>query len=78
MLRRYISIPIHIVSIETIDIQPDLTYEEEPVRVLDREIKELRNKKIPLVKVLWRNHNVEEDTWESEEVMSQQYPQLLE
>ncbi|KAL5786007.1 hypothetical protein ACOSQ2_008399 [Xanthoceras sorbifolium] len=78
MLRRYRSDPSHKVQTEAIEIQPDLTYEEEPVEILDREIKELRNKKIPLVKILWRNHNVEEATWESEEVMRQQYRQLFE
>ena len=56
MLRRYRSDPSHVISSETIDIQPDLTYEEEPVKIIAREIKELRNKQIPLVKVLWRNH----------------------
>ena len=40
-------------------------------------MKELQNKQIPLVKVLWRNHKTEEATWESEEVMRQQYPQLF-
>ena len=77
MLRRYRSDPSHIVSHEAIEIQPDMTYEEEPVKILDREIKELRNKKIPLVKVLWRNHKVEEATWESEEIMQKQYPHLF-
>ncbi|KAL5860069.1 hypothetical protein ACOSQ4_001365 [Xanthoceras sorbifolium] len=76
MLRRYRSDPSHRVQAESIEIQPDLTYEEEPVQILDREIKELRNKRVPLVKVLWRNHKVEEATWESEETMRQQYPQL--
>ncbi|XP_021649178.2 uncharacterized protein LOC110641667 [Hevea brasiliensis] len=69
MLRRYRSNLSHILSIEIIDVQPDLTYEEEPVKILAREIKELRNKRIPLVKVLWRNHKVEQVTWESEEIM---------
>ena len=77
MLRRYHSDPTHIVSSETIELRPDLTYEEEPVEILAHEVKELRNKKIPLVKVLWRNHKTEEDTWESEETMRQQYPQLF-
>ena len=54
-----------------------MTYEEEPVEILACEMKELRNKKIPLVKVLWRNHMNEEDMWESEEVMRHQYPQLF-
>ena len=77
MLRRYRSNPPHVVSSETIELRPDLTYEEEPVEILAREVKELRNKKIPLVKVLWRNHKTEEATWESEETMRQQYPQLF-
>ncbi|XP_043808346.1 uncharacterized protein LOC110607332 [Manihot esculenta] len=54
--------PSHVIPAETIDAQSDLTYEEEPVKILAREMKELRNKKIPLVKVLWRNHKVEEAT----------------
>ena len=49
MLRRYRSDPSHKVSSETIELRPDLTYEEEPVEILAREVKELRNKKIPLV-----------------------------
>ena len=56
MLRRYRSDPSHVVSSETIELRPDLTYEEEPVEILAWEVKELGNKKIPLVKVLWRNH----------------------
>ncbi len=52
MLRRYRSDSSHVLSAETIDIQPDLTYEEESVKILAEEIKELRNKRISLVKVL--------------------------
>ena len=57
MLRRYRSDPSHVVSSETIELRLDLTYEEEPVEILAREVKELRNKKIPLV--LWRDHKTE-------------------
>ena len=77
MLRRYRLDPSHVVSLETIELRLDLTYEEEPVEILAREVKELRNKWIPLVKVLWRNHKTKEATWESEEAMRQQYPQLF-
>ena len=77
VLWRYLSDPSHVVSSETIELRPDLTYEEEPVEVLTHEVKKLQNKKIPLVKVLWRNHKTEEATWESEETMWQQYPQLF-
>ena len=77
MLRRYNSDPSHVVSLETIELRPDLTYEEESVEILAREVKELQNKRILLVKVLWRNHKTEEATWESEETMRQPYPQLF-
>ena len=60
MLRRYRSDPSHVVLSETIELRPDLTYEEEPVEILAREVKELRNKKIPLFKVLWRNQKTKE------------------
>ncbi|KAK5773466.1 hypothetical protein PVK06_049772 [Gossypium arboreum] len=77
MLRRYRSDPSHVITIENVEIRPDLSYEEEPVEILAREVKELRNKRIPLVKVLWRSHSVEEATWEPEETMRSQYPHLF-
>ena len=44
MVRRYRSDPSHVVSSETIELRPNLIYEEEPVEILAREVKELRNK----------------------------------
>ncbi|KAK5793924.1 hypothetical protein PVK06_035102 [Gossypium arboreum] len=77
MLRRYRSDPAHVVPVAEIEVQTDLTFEEEPVQILARDVKVLRRKSVPLVKVLWRNHGREEATWESEETMRQQYPQLV-
>ncbi|KAL5573266.1 hypothetical protein UlMin_022863 [Ulmus minor] len=53
MLRKYISDPSHILEHEPIKVHEDLSYEEQPVQILDRKDKTLRNKVIPLVKVLW-------------------------
>ena len=47
------------------------------MRILDRRIKELRNKQIPLIKVLWMNHDIEEATWEVEEEFRKKYPELF-
>ena len=60
MLCKYISDPSHVLETLEIELRDDLSYEEQPVQILDREEKELRNKTISLVKVLWRNHLVEE------------------
>ena len=54
-----------------------MSYEEEPVRILAREVKELRNRKISLVKVLWHKHGVEEATWELEDSVKERYPNLF-
>ncbi|XP_027155357.1 uncharacterized protein LOC113755587 [Coffea eugenioides] len=62
MLKKYHPDPTHVLNPEEIDIDESLTYEERPVQILDRKVKELRTKQIPLVKVLWRNHEVEEAT----------------
>ncbi|XP_040930110.1 uncharacterized protein [Gossypium hirsutum] len=55
------------VFLKEIEVRPDLTIEEEPVQILERDVKVLRKKSVPLVKVLWRNHGIEEDTREPEE-----------
>ncbi|CAN6700753.1 unnamed protein product [Malus baccata var. baccata] len=62
MLRHYVSDPSHVIPPQPLEINPDLTYDEEPVTLLDWKDNELRNKAIRLVKVLWRNHSVEEAT----------------
>ncbi|XP_017634216.1 uncharacterized protein LOC108476508 [Gossypium arboreum] len=77
MLRRYHSDPTHIVPVEEIEVRPGLTFEEEPTQILDRGVKVLRKKSIPLVKVLWWNQSIEEATWEPENSMHQQYPHLF-
>ncbi|KAL5556113.1 hypothetical protein UlMin_038349 [Ulmus minor] len=77
MLKKYVSDPSHVLEHEPIQVNEDLTYEEKPVQILDRKDKTLRNKVIPLVKVLWRNHKIEEATWEREDDMRISYPELF-
>ena len=54
-----------------------MSYDEEPKAILDREVKQLWNKQIPLVKVLWQHHGREKATWEPEVTMRAQYPQVF-
>ena len=77
MLKKYVPDTSHFLSQEQVKIQTDLTSEEKFVRILDREEKVLRYKTIPLVKVLWRNHAVQEATWELEEEMRKSYLDLF-
>ncbi|KAB2631036.1 S ribonuclease [Pyrus ussuriensis x Pyrus communis] len=77
MLRHYVADPSHVIPPQPLEINPDLTYDEEPVTILDWKEKVLRNKTVNLVKVLWRNHSVEEATWETEDRMRDLYPRLF-
>ncbi|XP_068331403.1 uncharacterized protein [Pyrus communis] len=77
MLRHYVADPSHVKPPQPLEINPDLTYDEEPVTILDWKEKVLRNKTVNLVKVLWRNHSVEEATWETEDRMRDLYPHLF-
>ena len=52
MLRRYRSDGSHILPIQVVQVQADFSYEEEPKAILAREVKQLQNKQVPLVKVL--------------------------
>ncbi|KAL0537615.1 hypothetical protein IC582_026598 [Cucumis melo] len=78
MLRKYVPDPSHVVDYEPLEVDENLSYTEQPVEVLAREVKTLRNKEIPLVKVLWQNHRVEEATWKREDDMRSRYPELFE
>ncbi|KAA3484278.1 DNA/RNA polymerases superfamily protein [Gossypium australe] len=60
MLRRYRSDPSNVIPPSEIEIRLDMIYEEEPIKILAWEVKQLRNKSIALVKVLWKKHSVEE------------------
>ena len=55
-----------------------MSYDEKPKAILAQEVKQLRNKQVPLVKVLWQHHGKEEATWEPEVIMRAQYLQLFE
>ena len=77
MLRKYIPDPSHVLKDQPVELKDNLTYKEQPMQIVDRREQILRNKVIPLVKVLWGNHEREAATWEPEAQMHRQYPQLF-
>ena len=76
-LRKYLADPSHVLWTSELEIQENLCYEELPVKIVDRKEQVLRSKTIPWVKVIWKNHNIEEATWEGEEDMCARHPHLL-
>ncbi|KAF3640037.1 putative ribonuclease H protein-like [Capsicum annuum] len=77
LLKKCIGDPAVVVPIQSIDIQNILSYEENPVEILDYQTCRLRNNEVPLVKVLWRNLSHEGATWEAEANIRTKYPHLF-
>ncbi|GJZ55490.1 retrovirus-related pol polyprotein from transposon TNT 1-94 [Tanacetum coccineum] len=59
------------------DMTPDEHFVEEPVEIMEWEIKRLKRSRIPLVKVRWNSRRGPEFTWEREDSFKQKYPQLF-
>ncbi|GJY51641.1 putative reverse transcriptase domain-containing protein [Tanacetum coccineum] len=60
-----------------IHVDDKLQFMEEPVEIMEREIKRLKRSRIPLVKVRWNSRRGPEFTWECEDSFKQKYPQLF-
>ncbi|KAI3806853.1 hypothetical protein L1987_22769 [Smallanthus sonchifolius] len=65
------------IPLTDIEVDNSLNYIEEPVAILDRKEKRLRNKVIQLVKVQWKHRKGSEATWETEKEMRESYPHLF-
>ncbi|GKF71907.1 hypothetical protein Tco_0208021, partial [Tanacetum coccineum] len=65
------------VSLDEIKVDKTLRFVEEPVEIMDREIKSLNRSKISLVKVIWNSKRSPEFTWEREDYIKSKYPHLF-
>ncbi|PKU62431.1 hypothetical protein MA16_Dca028849 [Dendrobium catenatum] len=76
-LRKWISDSDKKLSTDEIEIQENLQYKEEPEKILAYDVRKLRSKQIPMVKVQWKRRTAREATWEKESDMRQSYPYLF-
>ncbi|KAD3336890.1 hypothetical protein E3N88_32409 [Mikania micrantha] len=65
------------IPLEEIQVDEQLHFVEEPVEIMDRELKKLKHSKIPIVKVRWNSRRGPEYTWEREDQMKKKYPHLF-
>jgi hypothetical protein len=69
-LRKCLRVPeLEHVPTEAIDLQPDLRYQEIPVRILDTVSRRTRNSEVHISRVQWSRHGIEEATWEREDAL---------
>ncbi|GJT18781.1 putative reverse transcriptase domain-containing protein [Tanacetum coccineum] len=66
-----------VMPLEGIHVDDKLQFVEEPVEIMEREIKRLKRSRIPLVKVRWNSRRGPEFTWECEDSFKKKYPHLF-
>ncbi|KAD4180327.1 hypothetical protein E3N88_28918 [Mikania micrantha] len=76
-LKKCLSDEIHVVPLDVIQVDEQLRFMEEPVEIMDREVKQLKQSKIPILKVRWNSKHGPEFTWEREDQMMRKYPHLF-
>ncbi|GJV00333.1 putative reverse transcriptase domain-containing protein [Tanacetum coccineum] len=65
------------VPLDGLNLDDKLHFVEEPVEIVDREVKRLKRSRIPLVKVRWNSKRGPEYTWEREDQFKKKYPHLF-
>ncbi|GKE47611.1 hypothetical protein Tco_1478869, partial [Tanacetum coccineum] len=65
------------IPLDEIQIDDKLNFIEEPVEIMDREVKRLKQSRIPIVKVRWNSRRGPEFTWEREDQMKKKYPHIF-
>ena len=76
-LIKYILDPSQVLEALPVEFREDLSFKVQPVEIVDQRSKVLRNKVIPMVKVLWKSDRIEEMTWETKVSMRSRYPFLF-
>jgi hypothetical protein len=70
-------VKIEPIQLEDIEMGNDLTYKEYPIKILDTSKRVTRSKIIRMCKVQWSHHTEEEATWEREDELKEDFPQLF-
>jgi hypothetical protein len=76
-LRKCVRLPIEVLPEPELEIEPDLSYQEHPVKVLDQKERSTRARSIRMYKIHWNNHSEEEATWETKNFLRSRFPDFL-
>jgi hypothetical protein len=76
-LKKYLKTPVDIVLPEVTLLEADLSYPEQPIKILDQKDCVMRCKTIKFFKIQWSNHSEEEATWEREDFLRSRHPDFV-
>jgi hypothetical protein len=73
-LKKCLKAPVDVVLPEVTPLEADLSYPENPIKILDQKDHVTRHKTVKFFKIQWSNHSEEEATWESEDFFCSRHP----
>jgi hypothetical protein len=72
-LKKCLRVPDRTVDVTDVALEPDLTYSEHPIRVLDQKDKITRRKTLKFYKIQWNQHSEDEGTWETQDFLEKNF-----
>ncbi|GJZ12165.1 putative reverse transcriptase domain-containing protein [Tanacetum coccineum] len=76
-LKKCLSDESLVIPMKELRLDDKLNFVEEPVEIMDREVKQLKQSRIPIIKVRWNSKRGPEFTWEREDQIRAKYPHLF-
>jgi hypothetical protein len=76
-LKKCLRVPNEQLPLEELDIKEELTYSEYPVKIFETSRRTTQSKVINMCKVQWSHHSEDEVTWEREDELRAEFPQLF-
>nr|GFA93758.1 putative reverse transcriptase domain-containing protein [Tanacetum cinerariifolium] len=76
-LKKFLADGNLVIPLKEVQLDDKLHFIEEPVEIMDREVKQLKQSRIPIVKVRWNSRRGPEYTWEREDFFKRNYPHLF-
>jgi hypothetical protein len=77
-LKKCLRVPEEQLPLEEVNVKNDLTYTEHPIKILEIAERIRRSKVIKMCKVQWSHHSEDDATWEHEDKLQVEFPQLFE
>jgi hypothetical protein len=76
-LRKCVRLLTEVLPEPELEVEPDLSYQEHPVKVLDLKERSTRARSIRMYKIQWSNHTEEEAMWETKDFLRSRFPDFL-
>jgi hypothetical protein len=76
-LKKCLRVPDRTVDVVDVTLEPDLTYSEHPIRVLDQKDRVTRRRTLKFYKIQWNQHTKDESTWETQDFLEKNFPSFL-